>query len=78
MLSWTLAAEVLIWCPPTLKAIHHPCTDTHGQDGVLDAEFSKIVAQGSGSVYGIDKSEAMIKAARELCKDTSKTTFEGT
>ena len=46
-------------------------------DGILDLEFSKVLAQGSGSVYGIDSSAAMIKAAQDLCKDTTNTTFEG-
>ncbi|KAL6863104.1 hypothetical protein ACO1O0_003348 [Amphichorda felina] len=45
-------------------------------DGILDLEFSNVLAQGSGSVYGIDSSAAMIKAAQDLCKDTTNTTFE--
>ncbi|KAF4125204.1 Methyltransferase domain [Geosmithia morbida] len=44
-------------------------------DGILDLEFSKVVAQGKGSVYGFDSSAAMIEAARKLCSGTNNTTF---
>ncbi|KAF5680815.1 hypothetical protein FHETE_203 [Fusarium heterosporum] len=37
-------------------------------DGILNAEFAKILAQGTGSMHGIDSSDSMIQAARELCK----------
>ncbi|GJC84172.1 putative methyltransferase C70.08c [Colletotrichum liriopes] len=34
-------------------------------DGVLDVEFGKILAQGNGSLHGIDASPAMISAAKK-------------
>ncbi|KAH7321320.1 S-adenosyl-L-methionine-dependent methyltransferase [Stachybotrys elegans] len=46
-------------------------------DGILDLEFGKILAQGSGSLHGIDNSPSMIKSATDLCaKDAPKCTFE--
>ncbi|KAF4457940.1 hypothetical protein F53441_195 [Fusarium austroafricanum] len=45
-------------------------------DGILNAEFSKILAQGSGSMHGIDSSASMIQAARELCKDSKNSSFD--
>ncbi|KAF5689492.1 WSS1-like protein [Fusarium circinatum] len=45
-------------------------------DGILNAEFAKILAQGSGSMHGIDSSASMIEAARELCKDSQNSTFD--
>ncbi|KFA67187.1 hypothetical protein S40285_10288 [Stachybotrys chlorohalonatus IBT 40285] len=45
-------------------------------DGVLDAEFSKVLAQGAGTLHGIDSSESMIQSARELCADAPNCTFE--
>lgn len=75
MLCWTLAVAV---------SMASQDYDTYRQvcmlmlaDGILDLEFSKVLAQGSGSLYGIDSSAAMIQAAQDLCKDTSNTTFEG-
>jgi hypothetical protein len=47
-------------------------------DGILNLEFGKLLAQGKGSVHGVDKSAAMIKSAQELCKDRPNCTFEGT
>jgi hypothetical protein len=46
-------------------------------DGILNIEFGKLVAQGKGSIHGIDSSAAMIKSAQELCKDVPTCTFEG-
>lgn len=46
-------------------------------DGILNKEFAKVLAQGSGSVHGIDSSDAMIQSAKELCKDEKNATFEG-
>lgn len=46
-------------------------------DGILNAEFAKILAQGNGSMVGIDSSASMIDSARELCKDSKNSTFEG-
>ena len=46
-------------------------------DGILNAEFAKVLAQGNGSVHGIDSSPAMIDAARKLCQDSPQATFEG-
>jgi ubiquinone/menaquinone biosynthesis C-methylase UbiE len=46
-------------------------------DVILNIEFGKLVAQGKGSVHGIDSSAAMIKSAQELCKDVPTCTFEG-
>ncbi|OHW94166.1 methyltransferase type 11 [Colletotrichum incanum] len=34
-------------------------------DGVLDVDFGKILAQGKGSLHGIDASPAMISAAKK-------------
>ncbi|KAK2063194.1 methyltransferase domain-containing protein [Colletotrichum caudatum] len=34
-------------------------------DGVLDVEFGKVLAQGTGSLHGIDASPAMISAAKK-------------
>ncbi|CEJ88825.1 hypothetical protein VHEMI04853 [[Torrubiella] hemipterigena] len=48
----------------------------HHLDGILNAEFAKVLANGTGSVHGIDSSPAMIDAARELCKDSKNATFE--
>ncbi|KAH8179441.1 WLM domain-containing protein [Sarocladium implicatum] len=45
-------------------------------DGILNLEFGKLLAQGKGSVHGVDKSAAMIKSAQELCKDRPNCTFE--
>ncbi|KAF7534715.1 hypothetical protein G7Z17_g13326 [Cylindrodendrum hubeiense] len=45
-------------------------------DGILNAEFAKILAQGNGSMLGIDSSASMIDSARELCKDSKNSTFE--
>ncbi|KAK2038924.1 methyltransferase domain-containing protein [Colletotrichum somersetense] len=36
-----------------------------GADGVLDVEFGKVLAQGTGSLHGIDASPAMISAAKK-------------
>ena len=44
----------------------------------MDLELAKILAQGKGSVHGIDGSDAMIAAANELCKEAPNCTFEGT
>lgn len=52
-------------------------TNKTNPDGILDLEFSKVLAQGSGSLHGIDSSAAMIEAAQELCRDTKNITFEG-
>lgn len=46
-------------------------------DGILNIEFAKVLAQGNGSVHGIDSSPAMIDAAKKLCQDTPQATFEG-
>ncbi|KAF5600992.1 hypothetical protein FPANT_1856 [Fusarium pseudoanthophilum] len=53
---------------------HTPETDH--LDGILNAEFAKILAQGSGSMHGVDSSASMIEAARELCKDSQNSTFD--
>ncbi|KAI5462138.1 WLM domain-containing protein [Mariannaea sp. PMI_226] len=45
-------------------------------DGILNAEFAKILAQGKGSQVGIDSSASMIETSRQLCKDDKNTTFE--
>lgn len=45
-------------------------------DGILNADFAKILAQGNGSMLGIDSSASMIDSARELCKDAKNSTFE--
>ncbi|KAF5721284.1 WSS1-like protein [Fusarium globosum] len=45
-------------------------------DGILNAEFAKILAQGSGSMHGVDSSASMIEAARELCKGSQNATFD--
>ncbi|KAH7156196.1 WLM domain-containing protein [Dactylonectria macrodidyma] len=45
-------------------------------DGILNAEFANILAQGNGSQLGIDSSASMIDSARELCKDAKNSTFE--
>ncbi|KAF4970506.1 hypothetical protein FSARC_2474 [Fusarium sarcochroum] len=45
-------------------------------DGILNVEFAKILAQGNGSMHGVDSSASMIEAARELCKDYSNSTFD--
>lgn len=45
-------------------------------DGILNADFAKVLAQGNGSMHGIDSSASMIEAARELCRDSNKSTFE--
>lgn len=45
-------------------------------DGILNAEFAKILGQGTGSQLGIDSSAAMIESARQLCKDDKNSTFE--
>lgn len=50
---------------------------TRTPDGILNADFAKVLAQGSGHVHGIDSSPAMIEAAKELCKDSPNATFEG-
>jgi ubiquinone/menaquinone biosynthesis C-methylase UbiE len=51
-------------------------TQADHPDGILNVEFAKILAQGSGSMHGIDSSPSMIEAARELCKDAKNSTFE--
>nr|XP_036577994.1 methyltransferase type 11 [Colletotrichum truncatum]KAF6785124.1 methyltransferase type 11 [Colletotrichum truncatum] len=38
-------------------------------DGILDVEFGKILAQGSGSLHGIDASPSMITAAKKLVQN---------
>ncbi|KAF9876696.1 hypothetical protein CkaCkLH20_05542 [Colletotrichum karsti] len=38
-------------------------------DGILDVEFGKILAQGTGSLHGIDASPSMITAAKKLVSD---------
>ncbi|KAJ3510480.1 hypothetical protein NM208_g15524 [Fusarium decemcellulare] len=45
-------------------------------DGILNADFAKILAQGSGSMHGVDSSASMIEAAQERCKDSRNSTFE--
>ncbi|KAM5355538.1 hypothetical protein ACJ41O_002184 [Fusarium nematophilum] len=45
-------------------------------DGVLNAEFAKLLAQGSGSMHGVDSSPSMIDAARRLCEGAENSTFE--
>ncbi|KAJ3473158.1 hypothetical protein NLG97_g10482 [Lecanicillium saksenae] len=45
-------------------------------DGILNLEFAKALAQGKGTIHGIDSSAAMIDAAKELCKDHPNATFE--
>ncbi|RGP74836.1 DNA damage response wss1 [Fusarium longipes] len=45
-------------------------------DGILNAEFAKILSQGNGSMHGIDSSVSMIGAAQELCKDHRNSTFQ--
>lgn len=47
------------------------------QDGILNVEFAKLLAQGTGTQHGIDSSASMIETARELSKEFSNTTFEG-
>ena len=47
-------------------------------DGILNLEFGKLLAQGKGSVHGVDSSAAMIQSAQELCKDMPNCTFDGT
>ncbi|CAH0056702.1 unnamed protein product [Clonostachys solani] len=68
-----LAGKVVTWLDLQKDDV---LLDVGCGDGILDVEFSKVLAQGTGSLYGIDSSEAMIKAAKELCKDTTNTTFE--
>ncbi|KAJ0159907.1 putative methyltransferase C70.08c [Colletotrichum tanaceti] len=48
-------------------------------DGILDVQFGKILAQGSGSLHGIDASPAMISAAKRAVEaaDLSNCEFEG-
>lgn len=48
-------------------------------DGVLDVEFGRVLAEGSGSLHGVDSSPAMIDAARKAVGDAGlqKCTFDG-
>lgn len=46
-------------------------------DGILNLDFAKFLAEGTGSVHGIDSSAKMIASARDLCKDYNNCTFEG-
>lgn len=48
-------------------------------DGVLDVEFGKTLAQGKGSLHGIDSSPSMITAAKKLVEDAdlSNCQFQG-
>ncbi|KAJ6785750.1 hypothetical protein PWT90_04840 [Aphanocladium album] len=45
-------------------------------DGILNLEFAKVLAQGKGTIHGIDSSAAMIDAAKALCKEYPNATFE--
>ncbi len=50
-------------------------------DGVLNVDFARILAQGTGRVHGIDSSAAMIAAAQASASSANlahKATFEGT
>ena len=50
-------------------------------DGVLNVDFARILAQGTGRVHGIDSSAAMIAAAQASASSAGladKATFEGT
>lgn len=51
--------------------------ETDRLDGILNAEFAKVLAQGSGSMHGVDSSASMIEAARELCKGSQNSSFDG-
>lgn len=53
-----------------------PYLQTTSSDGILNAEFAKVLAQGTGSQVGVDSSAAMIEASRQLCKDDKNSTFE--
>jgi len=49
-------------------------------DGILDMQIGEVLAQGEGSLHGIDGSEAMIRASKELAAKSGldmKCTFEG-
>lgn len=57
-----------------------PCwkgADNGRKDGVLDLKFAMLLARGKGSIHGLDSSDKMIAAARALCKDQTRASFEG-
>ncbi|KAI9899167.1 hypothetical protein N3K66_005628 [Trichothecium roseum] len=45
-------------------------------DGILNAEFAKVLSRGGGSQVGIDSSPAMIRAAQDLCASHANSTFK--
>ncbi|KAM7224542.1 S-adenosyl-L-methionine-dependent methyltransferase [Rhypophila decipiens] len=45
-------------------------------DGVLDLQIAHITSQGSGGLYGIDSSKAMIEAAKQKCAGTERCSFQ--
>ncbi|KAI8256872.1 putative methyltransferase [Colletotrichum sp. SAR11_239] len=58
--------ESLLSLPPNLIK---PTYTNKPSDGILDVEFGKILAQGTGSLHGIDASPSMITAAEKLVAD---------
>ncbi|KAM7194264.1 amidase [Naviculisporaceae sp. PSN 640] len=69
-----LATKVMQWLDPQKDDV---ILDIGCGDGVLDLQIAEILAQGSGSLHGIDSSKAMIEAAKLKCANTGeKCTFE--
>ncbi|CAG7561388.1 unnamed protein product [Fusarium equiseti] len=68
-----LATKVISWLDLQKDDI---LLDIGCGDGILNAEFAKILSQGNGSMHGIDSSASMIEASRELCKDSQNSTFQ--
>ncbi|KAL2129524.1 hypothetical protein VTI74DRAFT_7652 [Chaetomium olivicolor] len=71
-----LATKVMQWLDPQKDDV---ILDVGCGDGVLNIQMAQIVAQGSGRVHGIDRSPAMIEAARASIESaglSNKCTFE--
>ncbi|KAI5859545.1 S-adenosyl-L-methionine-dependent methyltransferase [Durotheca rogersii] len=70
-----LATKIVQWLDPQKDDV---ILDIGCGDGVLDIQMHEILAQGSGSIHGIDSSPAMIAAATQAAQaaGASKCTFE--
>ncbi|KAI1074893.1 S-adenosyl-L-methionine-dependent methyltransferase [Whalleya microplaca] len=70
-----LATKILQWLDPQKDDV---ILDIGCGDGILNLQIHEVLAQGNGSIHGIDSSPAMIEAATKAAESAgaSKCTFE--
>ncbi|OTA57512.1 methyltransferase domain-containing protein [Hypoxylon sp. EC38] len=70
-----LATKIVQWLDPQKDDV---ILDIGCGDGVVNLQIQEVLAQGSGSIHGIDASPTMIEAATQAANEAgaSKCTFE--